>query len=171
MITDNFSVWAELQSVLLWNCVDWALSFVYTVSPSENLLGMRYKPAWGLWWLIAWTGWWPSAGPCNLPVSTWNYEAEGLMGFQVIEPRCPKVGCSRFHRFARLWSLSIIYFLLKCPSPIFTQLAPVKCKGRHLDILHPEKPFPCTHLQSAVQIQSPCLVVHALKVSFFFFFC
>lgn len=121
MITDNFSVWAELQSVLLWNCVDWALSFVYTVSPSENLLGMRYKPAWGLWWLIAWTGWWPSAGPCNLPVSTWNYEAEGLMGFQVIEPRCPKVGCSRFHRFARLWSLSIIYFLLKCPSPIFTQ--------------------------------------------------
>lgn len=92
-----------------------------TVSPSENPLGMSYKPAWGLWWLIAWTGWWPSAGPCNLPVSTWNYEAEGLMGFQVIEPRCPKAGCSRFHRFARLWSLSIIYFLLRYPSPIFMQ--------------------------------------------------
>lgn len=79
------------------------------------------QTAWGLWWLIAWTGWWPSAGRCKLPVSTWNYEAEGLMGVQVIEPRCLRVRCSRFHRFARLWSLIIIYFSLRYPSPIFTQ--------------------------------------------------
>lgn len=46
MITDNFSVWAELQSALLRNRVDWVLSFVYMVSLSR----MHLESAANLLW-------------------------------------------------------------------------------------------------------------------------
>ena len=98
MIIDNFSGLAELQSMLLQNCVDGGYFFCVHSFPLKNPLGMSCSPAQGPLWLIAWTGWWPSAESCNLPSSTQNYETEGLMGFQVIEPRCLRLWCLKLYR-------------------------------------------------------------------------
>lgn len=70
------------------------------------------------------------------------------MGFQVIEPRCPKLSCLKLYCLKGCRAETLFYFLLRFPCSLsLCHVGPAKCQGPHLDILYLEKPFMYAHLR------------------------
>lgn len=108
---------------------------------------MCCNSAQGPLWLIAWTGWWPSAESCNLPSFTQNYETEGLMGFQVIEPRCLKLWCLKLYglqgcRAATLFISCLVNFPVSIFMPSWTSqtLKPSSWHTSSKEVIHAHPP-------------------------------
>lgn len=135
--------WQGYKARCYENCMDWAISFVYTVSPLrttwhelQTCLGTLVINC--LNWLVAISG---ILQFSRFYTELWNWRFNGISGNRA---QMSKTMIFKITLLKRLQGLNLIN-IFPC-SPSLCHVGPAKCQGPHLDILYLENLFMYTHL-------------------------